>query len=237
MGLDLMAIYAWAGHHRVWDPGGEGDLTGHGSAGGVVVGVLPPGLAWAAAAALAASHADYPSFRRVFPSPARRGRALRPFFAATVRDATRFGVVRAARQGSKVLAVAVWLPPGAFPWAAGRKLRAMPYLLQVLAADPSNFPKFMRYGANAERAHPADRHWYLVVAGVRPEVRRQGLGSQLMRHELATADSEGIPVYLETADRANVAYYERFGFTVTDQALELVPGGPTHVAMRRPVGG
>ena len=113
----------------------------------------------------------------------------------------------------------------------------MPYLLRVLAADPRNFPKFMRYGTNAERAHPADRHWYLVVAGVRPEAQRQGLGSRLMRQELATADSDGIPVYLETANRANVAYYERFGFTVIDQALELVPGGPAHVAMRRPVGG
>lgn len=233
-----MAICAGVGHHVICGtPGSERDLTGHRSPSGVVVGVLPPGLEWAAAAALAASHADYPSFRRVFPSPARRGRALRPFFAATVRDAMQFGVVRAAWQEPEVLAVAVWLPPGAFPWTAWRKLRAMPYLLRVLTADPGNFPKFMRYGTNAERAHPADRHWYLVVAGVRPEAQRQGLGSRLMRQELATADSDGVLVYLETADRANVAYYERFGFTVIDQALELVPGGPAHVAMRRPVGG
>src|SRR5436190_8345632 len=82
----------------------------------------------------------------------------------------------------------------------------MPYFLRVLAADPGHFRMFIRYGANAERAHPADRHWYLVVAGVRPEAQRQGLGSRLMRHELATADSDGIPVYMETADRANIAY-------------------------------
>ena len=75
----------------------------------------------------------------------------------------------------------------------------MPHFLRVLAADPRHFPKFMRYGANAERAHPADRHWYLVVAGVRPEAQRQGLGSRLMRHELDAADIDGIPVYLETA--------------------------------------
>lgn len=234
-----MAIGAWAGHHVVCGTlGSERDLTtGHGSPSGVVVGVLPPGFEWAAATALAASHADYPSFRRVFPRPSRRGRALQPFFAATVRDAVRFGVVRAAWRGPEVLAVAVWLPPGAFPWTAWRKLRAMPYFLRVLAADPRNFPKFVRLGANAERVHPADRHWYLVVAGVRPEAQRQGLGSKLMRHELDVADSDGVPVYLETADRANVPYYERFGFAVIDQALELVPGGPAYVAMRRPVGG
>jgi ribosomal protein S18 acetylase RimI-like enzyme len=203
----------------------------------VVIGLLPPGLELAAADVLVASHGDYPSFRRVFPDRARRRRALRPFFAATVRDAMRFGVVRAAMAGSEVIAVAVWLPPGAFPWSAWRKIRAVPYLLRVFFADPRHFRMFMRYGSNAERAHRSGRHRYLVVAGVRPGWQRQGLGSQLMRHELERADDERTPVYLETADRANVAYYERFGFTVIDGALELVPGGPTHVAMRRPVGG
>ena len=202
-----------------------------------VVHLLPPGLEWEAARTLAASHAEYPSFVRVFPNPARRSRALRPFFVATIRDAIRFGVVRAASEGSQILGVAVWMPPGAFPWSGRRKLRAMPYLLRVLAADPRRFLMFMRYGANAERAHPADRHWYLVVAGVRPEVQRQGLGSQLMQHELDAADRDRVPVYLETADRANVAYYARFGFTVVNDALQLVPGGPAHVAMRRPAGG
>jgi hypothetical protein len=32
-------------------------------------------------------------------------------------------------------------------------------------------------------------------------------------------------------------FYGRFGFTVIDDALKLVPRGPTHVAMLRPVGG
>lgn len=82
-----------------------------------VVQPLPPGREWAAAATLAASHADYPSFRRVFAHPARRGRALPPFFAATIRDAMQVGVVRAVTEGPRVLAVAIWLPPGAFPWS------------------------------------------------------------------------------------------------------------------------
>lgn len=73
--------------------------------------VLPHGLEWAAAAALAASHADYPSFRSVFPDPSRRCRALPPFLAATVRDAMRFGLVHGVLDESKVLAVALWLPP------------------------------------------------------------------------------------------------------------------------------
>jgi ribosomal protein S18 acetylase RimI-like enzyme len=199
--------------------------------------VLQVGQEGAAAAALAASHADYPSFRFVFPDPARRARALPPFFASAIGDAIPFGSVLAVVDGPQVLGVAVWLPPGAFPWSARRKLRAMPALLRVLAADPRAYPSFLRYGTNAERAHPSDPHWYLVVLGIRPEAQRQGIGSRLVEPVLDRADREGVDCYLETADRANVAYYERFGFSVVDGALPLVPGGPTHVAMRRPAGG
>ena len=186
-----------------------------------------------AAAALAASHADYPAFRAVFPDPRRRARALPPFFRATVRDAIPFGAARAAVDGPTVLGVAVWLPPGAFPWTAARKLRATPAMLAVLAADPRSFRAFVGYGAAAERLHPTEPHWYLEVLGIRPEAQRQGLGRRLVQPVLDRADEEGLPCLLETSDRANVPYYERFGFTVTDDALALVAGGPTHVAMRR----
>ena len=195
---------------------------------------LGPGQVGAAAAALAASHADYPAFRHVFPDPARRARALPPFFAAAVADAVAHGTVFGVLEGARALGVGVWLPPGGFPWTSRRKLRATPAFLRVLAADPLRFPAFTRYGANAERAHPAGRHWYLVVLGVRPEAQGRGIGTAVLEPVLHQADSEGVDCHLETSDRANVAYYERFGFSVVDDALPLVPGGPTHVAMRRP---
>ncbi len=203
----------------------------------VEIKVLAHGQERAAAAALAASHADYPAFRHVFPHPARRRRALPPFFAAAVRDAVPFGAVYAALERSKALAVAVWLPPGAFPWSVGRKLRATPSFVRVFAADPGAFRAFMRYGSNAERHHPREQHWYLVVLGVRPEAQRRGLGRRLIAPVLERADHEGMACYLETSDRANVPYYERFGFSVINDALPLVPRGPTHVAMRRPPSG
>ncbi|MDQ4131885.1 MAG: GNAT family N-acetyltransferase [Actinomycetota bacterium] len=199
--------------------------------------VLDRGQESSAAAALTASHGDYPAFRHVFPDARRRRRALRPFFQATVRDAIPFGAVQAAVDGPTVLAVAVWLPPGAFPWSASRKARATPAFVQVLAADPASFRRFSRYGANAERAHPREPHWYLEVLGVHPGHQRRGFGGRLVQPGLDRADQDGVPCYLETSDRANVAFYERFGFTVVEEELQLVPGGPTHVAMRRQPGG
>ncbi len=196
--------------------------------------VLERGQENAAAEALVESHGDYPAFCHVFPDRQRRRRALMPFFRATARDAVAFGAVYAAMDAATVLAVAVWLPPGAFPWSAGRKARATPDFMRVLAADPRAFPRFSRYGANAERAHPREPHWYLEVLGVRPQFQRQGLGTRLIQPVLDRADKDGVPCVLETADRANVAYYQQFGFSIVDDDLHLVPNGPTHVGMRRP---
>jgi ribosomal protein S18 acetylase RimI-like enzyme len=199
------------------------------------VAVLRPGQHRAAAAAVCAGHADYPTFRRVFPDPRRRARALRAFFSATVRDAIPLGSALATWRGPTVAAAAVWLPPGAFPWSIRRKLAATPALVRVLLADPRAFPIFVGYGANVERAHPAEPHWYLEFLSVRPEYQRHGLGSRLVRAGLERADREGLPCYLETADPANVAYYRRFSFEVVDAALEAIPGGgPTLTTMRRP---
>lgn len=197
--------------------------------------VIRDGEQRAAAEALAAGHADYPAFRHVFPDPARRARSLPPFFEATVRDAIPFGAVVGVPAGTGFAAVAVWLPPGAFPWTARRKLHAVPAFTRVLRAYPRAFRTFARYGANAERHHPREPHWYLVVLSIRPAFQRRGLGTSLVECGLERADASSMPCYLETSDRANVAFYQRFGFEVVDSALPLVPGGPTHVAMWRSV--
>ena len=195
------------------------------------VSVVRPGQHRAAAAAISAGHADYPTFRQLFPDPRRRARALRPFFEATVRDAAPLGSVLAIEDGARVAATAVWLPPGAFPWTAGRKLRAMPAFMRVLLADPRAFPAFMRHGAAVERTHNGDRSWYLVVLSVRPEYQGQGLGTRLVEAVLERADRDGATSELETSDPANIGFYERFGFEVVEGG---VPGAPVLTAMRRP---
>jgi hypothetical protein len=57
----------------------------------VRIDALSPELASEAGDLLAASHADYPSFRHLFPDPPRRRQVLRPFMSATARDAALHG--------------------------------------------------------------------------------------------------------------------------------------------------
>jgi ribosomal protein S18 acetylase RimI-like enzyme len=187
----------------------------------------------AAAAVLSSSHQDYPAFASVFPDGERRRRALSAFFRATVHDAVKAGVAHGADRGGELLGVGLWLPPGASPLSAPRKLRMLPAMTRVFAAAPASFATFARYGGNVERAHPAEPHWYLVVLGVRHGGQRQGVGTALVEAGLELVDADGAGCYLETSDPANVAFYERFGFRVRDPALPLVPNGPSHVAMWR----
>jgi hypothetical protein len=85
-------------------------------------------------------------------------------------------------------------------------------------------------GANGERFYPAHPQWNLETLGIRREAHGRGTGSRRCR----PADDAGLPCYLTTAKEQDLAFYERFGFEATHEALPLVPGGPTQWGMRRP---
>jgi ribosomal protein S18 acetylase RimI-like enzyme len=196
--------------------------------------VLSHKQAGAAGRVFRRSHADYPSFRNLFPDPARRARVLSAVFTGIARDAARLGSAYGAiGDDGEAHGVALWLAAGKFPWSATRQARGAGWMLSVLLADPRSFRRFMQTGANGARAHPDYPHWYLESMGVDPALQRQGVGARLLEPVLKSADRDRIDCYLETADPRNAAYYARHGFEVVDEALQLVPGGPPHVAMRR----
>ena len=85
-----------------------------------------------------------------------------------------------------------------------------------------------------KRVHPEEPHWYLAVIGSDPPVRGKGFGQVVMRSRLDRVDAEHAPAYLESSKFQNLAYYQRFGFEVTDEVV-LPDGGPTMWPMwRRP---
>jgi GNAT superfamily N-acetyltransferase len=87
-----------------------------------------------------------------------------------------------------------------------------------------HLPRVMRGLADVERRHPDGLHLHLAILGVDPERQRRGLGSALLAPGLERCDRERLPAYLETGREANLAFYERHGFTVADQVA--LPRGP-----------
>lgn len=62
---------------------------------------------------------------------------------------------------------------------------------------------------------------YLWGLAVDPQRKASGLGKALIAQLLDSADPDRLPIYLETHDKANLAYYERFSFKL--RKSEIVP--------------
>jgi GNAT superfamily N-acetyltransferase len=109
-----------------------------------------------------------------------------------------------------------------------------PTLAQAAIAARGAFPRFARSGATLERTFPNQPVWYLQALGVHPSRQRQGVGAALLAAGLAVVDADNLACHLHTSDPANVEYYRRWGFELTQPAFPAGAGGPTYYGMTRP---
>ena len=75
-------------------------------------------------------------------------------------------------------------------------------------------------------------HFYLFGMGVLPEKQGKGIGKQLMTKALQIIDEKKLPCYLETQNKQNVPFYEKFGFSVVSDK-HLPNGGLQNWGMLR----
>lgn len=184
----------------------------------------------AAAAVLARSHEADPAMVWVFPDEQVRPRTLTALFGLAVADANRAGVVTVVRDGTQVLGVAAWLPPGAFPVPVRRQLRAGPAFTTVLRSAPRAAPRLVRFLGVASRPFPAEGGWQLSAIGVLPSSQGRGIGTALLAVGLRRASN---PVHLEAWNPRNPDLYALHGFTLVRSDLPLAADGPRRWAMTR----
>ncbi len=67
-------------------------------------------------------------------------------------------------------------------------------------------------------------HWYIMILGVDPVHHGKGLGKALMEPVMKKAEANGQPVYLETAQPANVSFYQKLGFSVLRELIDPTSG-------------
>jgi ribosomal protein S18 acetylase RimI-like enzyme len=169
---------------------------------------------------LGRAFADDPVWQWMFPQHPERMALL---FAMLLRHAhLPHGGSEVAEDGGRILAGALWDPPGRWKISLAAQLRQAPGLLRVLGRRTFTV---LRGLGDIERSHPVQPHWYLAVLGTDPGAQGRGLGSALLRSRLSRCDARRLPVYLESSKESNVPYYERFGFRVTGEAC--LPGGPS----------
>jgi ribosomal protein S18 acetylase RimI-like enzyme len=189
-----------------------------------------------AATTLGRAFQDDPFFGWLFPDPQVRSRGLSRLNRVPLEYGLRRGYAWQTDAGK---GVAVWVPPGQ-AMTLGRIARSKSILVP-LGFGPASMTGLIRANRAMDALHRRSvrgPHWYLVIVGVDPELQGRGRGSVLLDHGIAHADVSGAPCYLETSDPANIAFYERHGFVVVQEAT-LGKGGPIAYGMRRdalPVG-
>lgn len=82
--------------------------------------------------------------------------------------------------------------------------------------------------------HAHEAHFYLDNLGLLAGSRGKGLSSGLIRPFLELADQQKVIAYTDTVTKANVPYYEHFGFQCVEES-PVDKTGITVYAMRRPV--
>lgn len=173
-----------------------------------------------AARVLARAFHNDPLQTYVLPEPDDRARVSPAHFAALLRYGRQYGEVLTT--AGAIAGAAVWLPPDGWEITPERLAGSdLGQLDQLMGAEPA--ARFLDAIGFIEPFHHRDMpepHWYAMVIGVDPSEQRRGVGQALLAPILARADADGLPCYLETAQPANVPFYQRAGFDILVQATE-----------------
>jgi ribosomal protein S18 acetylase RimI-like enzyme len=182
---------------------------------------------------LADAFAEDPVFEWLIdPNLKKRDQRMRTFFTSMARTYLRQRKpCFVAGDGS---AAAMWAAPG--KWAFPMSEMAVEAAPQA-AAFGRRLQRALRTQLQVESQHPKNpKHWYLGYLGARRDQQGQGLGSELLRTQLAEVDAAGIPAYLESSNERNVPLYERHGFKVVDELRALGKGPMIYLMWRDPAG-
>jgi ribosomal protein S18 acetylase RimI-like enzyme len=136
-----------------------------------------------------------------------------------------------AFKDDRLVGVAATFAVGRYPPPRHTFLQFVP---GFLAGGPGPSIRGLRFSAAMENGHPHHEHVYLWHLAVDPAAQRAGVGRALLARVFEDAAQARAPVWLETANPANVPYYASNGFEEVGRAP--VPRGGTIWFMQRPSG-
>jgi ribosomal protein S18 acetylase RimI-like enzyme len=196
---------------------------------------LAPAQKEKAITVVSAAFFDYPEFIHYFPDPNRRRHCLPWYLGKVINTALEYGEVYT---NDEISGVAFILPPG------HTRISQLEYMHCGFLPAPfvlglRNFIRSQNgedYIGNVHEATMGGRpHYYLWGLAVDPFQKRKGIGTALLKPLLQKADADQKPVYLETHDEKNVAYYQQFGFELASKSIVPQFNIPVWAMVREPL--
>jgi GNAT superfamily N-acetyltransferase len=193
---------------------------------------LDPSEYDAAAGLLAEAFLDDPGWLAVGPDRReRRYTLLWRFHRAALGVIHRHGKpIYGAFDGGRLVGVAATFAAGLYP--PPQVSTTLRFLPAFLLAGPGPLVRAFRFSKVQESGHPHEEHVYLWFLAVDPNHQRGGVGRVLLARVYEDAQEASAPVYLDTANPANVPYYASNGYEETGTAAG--PRGATMWFMTRP---
>jgi ribosomal protein S18 acetylase RimI-like enzyme len=184
----------------------------------LVIRKLDPQQKKKASQVVAAAFFNYPMFTFYFPDPQRRTRYLAWYLENVLNCVLRYGEVYT---NSEITGMIFTLPPG-HTRISNREYVQNGFLFTPILIGFKNFKQSMEcekfVGETQQKLMNNRPHYYLWGLAVDPAHQKEGIGSALLHPVLAKADAQKMPVYLETHDEKNVAYYKKRGFDLIHTA-------------------
>ena len=145
------------------------------------------------------------------PDPVERQERSPVLFSAALRYGLLFGEVLTTPD---LQGAAIWIGPDAWDITDERAAAAgFDRLPPEMGADATQrFFSVLALGDEPHRRDVQPDHWWVMVLGVAPEAQGRGHARALLEPIMHRADAAGQQCYLETANPANITFYERMGF-------------------------
>jgi hypothetical protein len=165
-----------------------------------------------AAQVLSRSFIDYPIFSFILPDRTYREKKIEFLFTFLINLGLLSG--EAIATSSKMEGISIWIDSSSKKPSTAKILWNcfIPLLLRI---DPKSVFRFIKIGlakAKVRRDILKGSYFLLDVIGVNPIYQNQGYARRMIESKLKEYDNQPNPCYLETSDKENLAFYEKFNF-------------------------
>jgi ribosomal protein S18 acetylase RimI-like enzyme len=101
-----------------------------------------------------------------------------------------------------------------------RIIRSGAFFLSMKIASESKKMKVLSNAIEeAKKSLNLGPYIHLLIMGVSQEFQGKGFGGILLRAVIEKAETERIPIYLETQKEENIDFYEKYGFSVKKKII------------------